>query len=58
VPTISAAQFDLRFFEYGAEIAIFAAAGFYLAQAPSALQAFAMTLGQEKAPRIYPDLQG
>lgn len=45
VPTISSAEIGLRVFLCGAEIAIFAAAGFYLAQAPTALEAFVKAKG-------------
>jgi hypothetical protein len=41
VPVISAARFDVRFFACGIEIALLAAAAFYLAQAPTVLEAFA-----------------
>jgi len=53
VPVISAVQFNFRFFECGAEIAILAASGFYLAQAPTALEAFAKGSGEETTPRIF-----
>lgn len=57
VPVISADQLNLSFFECGAEIAILAAAGFYLAQAPTALEAFAKSSGKEATPRILADLR-
>lgn len=52
VPAISSAQLNLKFFALGLEIAVCAAAGFYLAQAPSALEAFGRTSRRE-TPRIY-----
>jgi len=55
VPVISAAQLNLKFFTCGLEIAVLAAAGFYLAQAPTALEAFAKDSQQKTAPQIYAD---
>jgi hypothetical protein len=57
VPAISAARFDVKFFECGIEIALFAAAAFYLAQAPTVIEAFLKGSGQKTTPRIYTDLQ-
>jgi hypothetical protein len=57
VPTISSAEIGLRVFVCGAEIAIFAAAGFYLAQAPSTLEAFAPPAGEKSMLRISADWQ-
>lgn len=56
VPAISAAQLNLRFLACGLEIAVWTAAGFYLAQAPSVLEAFAKTPAQKASPRIYTSL--
>jgi hypothetical protein len=53
MPAISAVEFNLRFFGCGAELAIFAAAGFYLAQAPTALEAFARDSRPKTRSRIY-----
>lgn len=47
VPVISAAQLNLRFLTCGLEIVVCAAAGFYLAQAPTVLEAFAKSSRQE-----------
>lgn len=47
VPVISAAQLNLRFLATGLEIVVCAAAGFYLAQAPTVLEAFAKSSRQE-----------
>jgi hypothetical protein len=58
VPVISTVQFGAKFFECGGEIAIFAAAGLYLAQAPTVLEAFTKTFSQRTTPRIYTDLRG
>jgi hypothetical protein len=55
VPVISAVQFNARFFECGIEIATLAAAGFYLAQAPTALEAFARAPREKSTPRIFSD---
>ncbi len=52
VPVISAAEMNLRFFACGIEIAVLAAVGFYLAQAPTALEAFARNSEQKTAPPI------
>jgi hypothetical protein len=52
VPVISAARFDVKFFEYGGEIAIFSAAAFYLAQAPTVLEAFVKNRRPKTMPRI------
>jgi hypothetical protein len=57
VPAISAARINLKFLEFGAEIAIFAAAAFYLAQAPTVLEAFAKGAREQTTPRIYTDLR-
>lgn len=57
VPAISAARFNLKFFECGAEIAIFAAAAFYLAQAPTVLEVFAKRSREQTTSRIFTDLQ-
>jgi hypothetical protein len=57
VPVISSAQLNLRFFACGLEIAIFAAAGFYLAQGPAAIEAFANNSSQKATPRIDTDLR-
>lgn len=56
VPVISSAQLGGRFLEIGAEIAIFAAAAFYLSQAPTVREAFVKSSGQKTTPRIYTDL--
>lgn len=58
LPVISSPPLNPRFFACGLEIAVCAAAGFYLAQATSVLEAFAKTSGQKPAPRIYTDLRG
>jgi hypothetical protein len=58
VPVISAAPMNLRFYVSGLEIALCAAAGFYLAQAPAVLEAFTKSSSQKTAPRIYTDLHG
>ncbi len=58
VPVISAAQLNLKFFVCGAEIAICAAAAFYLAQAPSVLEAFAKNSGQKATPQVDISRQG
>jgi hypothetical protein len=57
VPTISSAAIGLRVFVRGAEIAIFAAAGFYLAQAPTTLEAFVQPSSEKSVLQIYPDPQ-
>jgi hypothetical protein len=54
VPAISSAQFGLRFFACGLEIAVFASAGFYLAQAPTVLQTFVRSSREEAMPRVLP----
>jgi hypothetical protein len=41
IPVISAAQLNFKFYASGLEIALCAAAGFYLAQAPTVLEVFA-----------------
>lgn len=58
VPVISSERFDWKFFASGIEIAILAAAGFYLAQGPTAIEAFANNSGQRTLPRIHTDLHG
>jgi hypothetical protein len=54
VPAISSAQIGLRFLACGLEIAVFAAVGFYLAQAPTVLQTFVRPSNQKSMPRILP----
>lgn len=49
-PVISAAPLNLRFYVSGFEIALCAAAGFYLAQAPGVLEAFGKRPGQTTTP--------
>ena len=54
IPSISMAQLGLPVFWYGLQIALRVALGWYLAQAPSVVDAFAA----KTEPRIRTDLRG
>jgi hypothetical protein len=57
VPKISAAEIGLQVFVCGVKIAILAAAGFYLVQSPTTLEAFLKSRSEKSMPRICADPQ-